>query len=194
MRILSRFLFVLTLPFFLGGSVWAQEQDPAEDQAPARDTEFTLTLSHVIGQPGKDAGLSILFGRKPGAPNVAKLRVRMTYPSAVLKFNRAEDAYLSRRVNLQIQGREEKGSGADSVLELNFDLPDPQGTNFPRGQLAMIYFDIAADAPDQVVPLNPQGWIDGAEILPDSPMAQIEPGAVRVAETPVFVGCFFFTH
>jgi len=150
-------------------------------------------LNKVIGQPGKEASLPVLLGRKQGAPNVAKLRVRMSYPGSVLKFNRAEDAYLSRRAKLQIQAKEEKRSGAESVLELNFELPDPQ-SNFPSGQIATVFFDIAAGAPDQVVPLKPQAWIDGAEILPDSPTAQIEPGEVRVSENPVFVGCFFFSH
>jgi hypothetical protein len=123
---------------------------------------------------------------------VAKLRVRVSYPSAVLQFKRAEDAYLSRRVHLQVQGKEEK-SGTQSVLELHFELPDPQAS-FPSGQIAAAHFDIAADAPEQVVHLNPQAWIDGAEILPDSAAAQMEAGEIRISQNPVYVGCFFFTH
>ncbi|HEY7679387.1 MAG TPA: hypothetical protein VIC04_02640 [Terriglobia bacterium] len=178
------------------GAAGQQQHPPSEQEPPppARDTTFTLTLNKVIGQPGKEASLPVLFARKPGAPNVTKLRVRVVYPGSVLKFNRAEDAYLSRRVKLQVQGKEDKGTGAESVLELSFDLPDPQGSNFPSGQIATVFFDVAAGAADQIVPLKPQAWIDGAEILPDSPAAQIEPGEVRVSQNPVFVGCFFFTH
>lgn len=173
----------------------AQEQHAPsqEEAAPARDTAITLTLNKVVGQPGKEASVPVLFGRKAGAPNVSKLRVRVSYPGTVLQFDRVEDAYLSRRAKLQIEGKQEQGAGEDSVLELNFELPDAQ-TNFPSGQIATVYFDIPEGTPDQVAPLNPQAWIDGVEILPDSPTAQIEPGQVRISRNPVFVGCFFFSH
>ena len=195
MKKLSEYFSLSVVAFLVCAPVAAQEQHPPgqEEAAPSRETALTLTLNKVIGQPGKEASLPVLFGRRQGAPNMAKLRVRMSYPGSVLKFNRAEDAYLSRRAKLQIQAKEEKGAGAESVLELNFELPDPQA-NFPSGQIATVLFDIAAGAPDQVVPLKPQAWIDGAEILPDSPTAQIEPGEVRVSENPVFMGCFFFSH
>ena len=172
----------------------AAQQEGSAEQAPARDTPFVLTLNKVVGLPGQEASLPVLFARKSGAPNVAKLRFRLSYPGSVIEFRRIEDAYLSRRVSLQIEAKEENPGGKDRTLEVNFSLPDPQGKEFPSGQIATIFFAVAAGAPDQVVHLNPQAWIDGAEILPDSPTAQVEPGEVRVSQTPVFVGCFFFTH
>ena len=57
-----------------------------------------------------------------------------------------------------------------------------------------IPFNVAADAADQTVPINPQAWIDEKQVMPDSPLAQIEPGHVRISQTPVFLSCFFFTH
>ncbi len=195
MRNLSGHLFLLiVVSFFCWPMTVQAQQEGEEEQRPARDTEFTITFGEGIGQPGADVSMPVMFARKPGAPNVAKLRARVSYPGNILKFDRVEDAYLSQRVNLQVQGREETGSGGESVLELNFDLPDPEGTNFPSGQIASVHFKIAADAADQIVPMNPQAWIDEEPVMPDSPLAQIEPGHVRISEIPVFLSCFFFTH
>ena len=183
------------LAFFLCQPILAQERQGGEEgAAPARDTEFTVSFGKVNGQPGTDVSMAILFARKPGAPNVAKLRARVSYSNAVLKFNRIEDAYLSRRAKLRVQAKEETGSGAENVLEMNFELADPEGANFPSGQIATVYFHVAADAADQIVPMNPQAWIDEKQVMPDSLQAQIEPGHVRISQTPVFLSCFFFTH
>ena len=183
------------LAFFLCQPILAQERHAGEGEAaPARDTEFTISFNKVNGQPGTDVSMAILFARKPGAPNVAKLRARVSYSNAVLKFNRIEDAYLSRRAKLRVQAKEETGAGAENVLEMNFEMPDPEGADFPSGQIATVYFNVAADAADQIVPMNPLAWIDEKQVMPDSPLAQIEPGHVRISQTPVFLSCFFFTH
>jgi hypothetical protein len=184
------------LIFILAGlsALPATAQDTAEDKAPARETPITLTLNKVIGLPGQEVNLPVLLARKSGAPNVVSLRIRVNYPGSVIQFNRVEDAYLSRRVNLQIEGREENADRNLRSLEINFSLPDPQNKEFPSGQIASIYFTVAADAPDQIVHLNPEAWIDGTAIFADHPTAQIVPGEVRVSQTPVFLSCFFFSH
>jgi len=171
----------------------ADAQEAAEE-VPARDTDFTFTLSKVIGQPGNEVSMPVLFGRKPGAANVATLRARVKYPQGALKYKRVEDAYLSRRVKLEVQAKESKSSGTESMLEMEFRLPDPQGSEFPSGHIATLSFDIAAGAADQVIHFNPDTWIDGVPVMPDSPQTLIEPGEVRVSVNPVMVGCFFFTH
>lgn len=162
-------------------------------EAAPRDADFTFTISKVIGQPGTEVSLPVLFGRKPGAANVATLRARVRYPAAALKFKRIEDAYLSRRVKLEVAARE-SGDGGESTLEMDFRLPEPQSSEFPSGHIATLYFDIAAGAADQVIHFNPETWIDGTPVASDSPLALIEPGEVRVAKEPVLVGCFFFSH
>jgi hypothetical protein len=192
MRELRTRCCLLILSLALSLSVAAQET--SGEQAAARETPITLTLNKVIGLPGQEVSLPVLFARKIGAPDLDELRMRVSYSGAVIQFLRAEDAYLSRRVNLKIGGAEEKGDGDLRTLEVTFTLPDAESKEFPSGQIAALFFTVATNAPDQVVHLNPQAWIDGAEITPDSPTAQIQPGEVRISQTPVFLSCFFFSH
>jgi hypothetical protein len=166
-------------------------QEPSESTAPARVTPFTLTLNKIVGLPGQEASLPVLFSRQADAPNLGKLRFTVKYPAAV-QYSKIEDAYLSRRVGMQVEAKEQN-SGSDRTLDVTFSLPD-SGKEFPSGQIATIYFKVAEGTPDQTIPLNPQAWIDGSEILPESASAQIEAGEIRVSQTPVFVICFFFTH
>jgi hypothetical protein len=176
----------------LSAGLWAQEPQ-AEEQAPARETPFTLSFAKVNGQPGTEVSVPILFARKPDAPNVKSLRARLPYPGPVLAYVRFEDAYLSRRAKLTLQAKDEKTSATENVLEISVELPDPQ-TSFPSGQIATLVFKIADNASDQVVAMNPEAWINGEQVKPDSASAQVEAGHIRISQTPVFVSCFFFTH
>ena len=188
-KLCALLVVLMTIPLL------AAAQEAAEEGAtPARETPMTLTINKVIGLPGEEVNVPVLFARRPGAANVTELRVRLSYPGTVIQFVRTDDAYLSRRVNLQIVGKEESGSGDERSLELTFTLPDPQSKEFPSGQIGSIYFKVAAGVPDQVVHLNPQTWIDGEAIATDNPTVSIEPGEVRVSQTPVFLSCFVFSH
>ena len=184
---------VVLLVLLLCGTApsWAQE---SAEQAPERDTDFTFTLSKVIGQPGNEVSMPVLFGRKPGAANVATLRARVSYPAAVLKYSRIEDAYLSRRVKLSVAAKESAAGEHQNQLEMEFRLPDPGSAEFPSGHIATIYFDIAPEAADQTIPFDPQTWVDEKRVPPDSSQTLIEIGEIRVSKAPVLVGCFFFTH
>ena len=182
---------VLALSLFCALPILAQDES-AGSQQPARDTPFTLALNKIVGLPGQEAALPVLFARKSGAPNLSVLRLRLAYPAAV-QFSKIEDAYLSRRAGLKVEAKEQT-SGDNRTLDVTFTLPDSQGKEFPSGQIATIHFTIADGTPDQVILLNPQTWIDGGEVLPESPSAQVEAGEIRVSQTPVFVSCFFFTH
>jgi hypothetical protein len=192
MRSLQLELLLLAL-LILCSSPCLTAQGTDEDAPLARETPFALTINKVVGLPEQEVNIPILFARKSGAPNLAELRFRVSYPGSVITFNRAEDAYLSRRVNLRVEGKEASADGDRRSLEVTFTLPDA-AKEFPSGQIGSIYFNVAAGAPDQVIPLKPNAWIDGNQILPDSPDAQIVPGEVRVSQTPVYLSCFFFSH
>ena len=161
-----------------------------DDTGEAKDTDFTISLPKVNGQPGTEVSLPVLFSRKTDAPNVTALRVRLRYTGGILKYVRTEDAYLSRRAQMKVQAKELSGS----EIEMNVELPDPQHTGFPSGQIATIFFKIADGAPDGVIPVPTEAWIDGKQVMPGSATAKVEPGEVSVSQTPVFVSCFFFTH
>lgn len=181
--------------FVLGGlSARAQEAAGMPEDKPARETDYTLSFSKAFVQPGNEVSLMVLFAQKSGVPGIRKLRARFPYPNKVLTFDRMEDAYLSRRAKLQMKAVPGVGSKPDEgTLEIDFALP-ANGAAFPSGQLATLIFKAANPAPDQVIRINPEAWIDDQPILPDSPQAQVEYGLVKITQEPVIVGCFFFTH
>jgi hypothetical protein len=185
---------LLCLTTLLPVPVRAQEGGAPEDK-PARETDYTLTLSKVFVQPGNEASVMVLFAAKSGTAPVKKLRATLPFASKVLSFDRMENAYLSRRAKLVMKAEPGKGAQADeSTLELNFELPAGSDAAFPSGQIATLVFKVSSPAEDQVIRLNPEAWIDDKPILPDSPEAQVEYGLVKVTQVPVIVGCFFFTH
>src|SRR5262245_42590649 len=81
-----------------------------------RDTDLTVTISKVNCQPGKEVSVPVMFSRKEGAANLAKLRVLLKYPGKALKYARFEDAYMSRRVKMVIQANEQQEPQAQSAL------------------------------------------------------------------------------
>ena len=171
--------------------MFAQESGgQGSDTGEGRDTDFTISLPKVNGQPGTEVSLPVLFSRKTDAPNVTTLRVRLRNTGSLLKYSRIEDAYLSRRAQMKMQAKELSAS----EIEMNFELPDPQHTGFPSGQIATVFFKIADGAPDGVIPVPAEAWIDAKQVMPNSTAAKVEPGEVRVSQTPVLVSCFFFTH
>lgn len=185
---------LLCLIAFFGANGQAQESGPPEEK-PARETDYTLTLSKAFVQPGNEASVMVLFAQKPGTAAVKKLRARIPFPAKILSFERMEDAYLSRRAKLVMKAEPGKGAKTDeSTLELNFELPAGSDAAFPSGQIATLIFKVASPAPDQAIRLNPEAWLDEQPILPDSPQAQVEYGLVKITQVPVIVGCFFFTH
>jgi hypothetical protein len=177
----------------LAVSVPANAQESAPEAEAGPETDYTLTFAKVNGQPGTEVSVAVLFARKTGTANVSTLQARLRYPGGVLQYVRIEDAYLSKRVKMQFEGKETPGSGGENQLDVSFSLPDSKAS-FPSGQIATIFFKIADGAPDGVVALPAEASIDGKPVLPDSAQAKVEPGHVNVSKTPVFVSCFFFTH
>jgi len=200
-------LFSLLLGWALAAGVWGHAQQPPEHapgassnaapESPAKpedERDFALTFSRAAGSPGSEIALPVYFTRRPGAANVAKVRVRLTYAGEGVSFKNAEDAYLSRRAGIEIQAKEEKASGGQSVLDVTFTLPNPSEKNFPSGQVAYLHFTVSSDATNATIPLRPELWIDDQAITADSPVARAEEGRLIVTTKPIFVGCFIFSH
>jgi len=190
-RIICAFALLVAIPL----AVNAQDSGPPEDAEPPRETDYTLSFSKAFVQPGSEVSVLVLFAQKPGTPNIKKLRARFAFPSNVLTFERMEDAYLSRRSKLAMKAEQAKGAkAAESILEVSFEMPPGSDGAFPSGQISTLTFTVANPAEDQVIRINPDGWIDDQPIQPDSPQAQVEYGLVKITQVPVIVGCFFFTH
>ena len=126
------------------GSEPAPARAGRPEAPPPRETDLTFSISKVNGQPGKEVNVPVMFSRKEGAANLAKLRVRLQYPGNRLTFVRMEDAYMSRRVKMVQQSKEAPNSQGQSSLELNFDLPETEPRpEYPSGQIATLFFNIA---------------------------------------------------
>lgn len=171
-----------------------QDAYSPDDAPPPRETDYTLSFSKAFVQPGNEVSLMVLFAQKSGTGNVKRLRARFPFPGEVLSYVRMEDAYLSRRVKLQMKAAGSQAAGDEQMLEMNFEMPAGSDAAFPSGQIATLFFKVADPAPDQVIRINPEAWIDDQPILPDSQQAQVEYGLVKITQEPVIVGCFFFTH
>ena len=176
------------------GAARGQDAYSPDDAPPPRETDYTLSISKVFVQPGNEVSVMVLFAQKSGTAPVKKLRARFPFPGKVLSYLRMEDAYLSRRVKLQMKAAGGQAAGDEQMLEINFEMPAGGDAAFPSGQIATLFFKVADPAPDQVIRINPEAWIDDQPILPDSPQAQVEYGLVKITQEPVVVGCFFFTH
>ncbi len=196
----SRNLRWLLVLLALATAGLAPEQSPAQETSTASDadetednSEFALTFSRAAGAPGEEVALPVYFTRRPGAPNVEKLTLRLSYPQSVVIYNKAEDAYLSRRAGVAIHA-EAKTSGEQSVLEISFTLPNPAEKDFPSGQIAYLHFTISSEADDQTVHLKPELWIDEQAVTASNSLARVEDGTILISASPIIVGCFFFTH
>ena len=99
---LCAFVILAGVPLFAQES-GAPAPTGQRETAPPRETDLTVSISKVNGQPGKDVNVPVMFSRKEGAANLAKLRVLLKYPGKALKFVRMEDAYMSRRVKMALQ-------------------------------------------------------------------------------------------
>ena len=176
----------------------APAQNPAQETSPTAEeaednSAFALTFSRAAGAPGSEVALPVYFTRRPEAPNVGKITLRMSYPKSIVTYDKVEDAYLSRRAGVEIQAKE-NNSGEQGVLEITFTLPDTTGKNFPSGQIAYLHFTISSEAADQTVHMKPEVWIDEQAVTASNSLARVEEGTILISASPILVGCFFFTH
>ena len=184
--------FTLFLGAWLGTRAHAQESRPAETEK-QDESDYAVTFGRAVGMPGQAVAVSIFFTRRSGVPNIRKLRVRLSFPTAGLSYDKSEAAYLARRTGVElrvIQG----GSGNNGTLDLTFTLPESSNREFPSGQIAYVHFTVSAEAKGGAISLRPEVWIEEKSVPSPEFRARLDDAKVIVSTSPILVGCFFFTH
>ena len=181
-------------------STWAGElaraqQPPAHEAEPQgqEERDYALTFGRTVGMPGQPVAVSVFFTRRMGVPNIHKLRLRLTFPTARLSFDRSEAAYLARRAGIELQ-TVQGGSGNEGTLDLTFTLPPNSDREFPNGQIAYVHFTVSEEAQKGGFSLRPELWIEDKPAAGSDLSARVADSRVIISDTPVLVGCFFFTH
>jgi hypothetical protein len=178
----------------LGGLARAQLPEPHEPEAQQQEEkDYSLTFGRTVAMPGQAAAVSVFFTRRASVPNIHKLRLRLTFPTAKLSFDRTETAYLARRAGVEIQ-TVQGGSGADGTLDLTFTLPPTSDREFPNGQIAYVHFTATPEAQKGGFSLRPELWIEDKPAVGSDLSARVADSRVIISDTPILVGCFFFTH
>lgn len=137
--------------------------------------------------------MSVFFTRRAGVPNIRKLRLRLTFPTARLSYDKSEAAYLARRAGVELEAVQ-GGSGNEGTLDLTFTLPASSDRQFPNGQIAYVHFTVASEAQKGGFSLRPELWIEDKPATGSDLSARVADARVIVSDTPILVGCFFFTH
>ena len=190
------------LGLFLGvwsGSV-ARAQAPqapqgpvTHEEAPQEERDYSLTFGRTVGLLGQPVAVSVFFTRRAGVPNIRKLRLRLTFPTARLSYDKSEVAYLARRAGVELQAVQ-GGSGNEGTLDLTFTLPASSDRQFPNGQIAYVHFTVPAEAQKGGFSLRPELWVEDKPAAGSDLSARVADARVIVSDTPILVGCFFFTH
>ena len=177
---------------WLGTQAHAQESRPTETEK-QDESDYAVTFGRAVGMPGQAVALSVFFTRRSDVPNIRKLRLRLSFPTAALSYDKLEAAYLARRAGLElrpIQG----GSGNNGTLDLTFTLPESSSREFPNGQIAYVHFTVSSEAKGGAISLHPEAWIEEKPIPSPEFRARLEDAKIIVTTSPILVGCFFFTH
>ena len=185
-------MIVLFLSAGLGTRAHAQESRPGETEK-QDDSDYAVTFGRAVGMPGQAVAVSVFFTRRSGVSNIRKLRLRLSFPTASLSYDKSEAAYLARRAGIElrpVQG----GSGNNGTLELTFTLPESSNREFPSGQIAYVHFTVSSEAKGGAISLRPEVWIEEKPVPSPEFRARLEDAKVIVSTSPILVGCFFFTH
>ena len=187
-------MLVLLLSTWAGQFARAQ-QPPAHEPEPQgqEERDYALTFGRTVGMPGQPVAVSVFFTRRMGVPTIHKLRLRLTFPTARLSFDRSEAAYLARRAGIEIQ-TVQGGSGNEGTLDLTFTLPPNSDREFPNGQIAYVHFTVSEEAQKGGFSLRPELWIEDKPAAGSDLSARVADSRVIISDTAVLVGCFFFTH
>ena len=195
----DRKLVAWLLAFFWGawsGSL-AHAQAPqgpvTHEEAPQEERDYSLTFGRTVGMPGQPVAVSVFFTRRSGVPNIRKLRLRLTFPTPTLSYDKAEAAYLARRAGVELQ-TVQGGSGNEGTLDLTFTLPASSDREFPNGQIAYVHFTVSSEAQKGGFSLRPELWIEDKPATGSDLSARVADARVIISDTPILVGCFFFTH
>jgi hypothetical protein len=166
---------------------------PAHEGETQEERDYSLTFGRTVGLLGQPVAVSVFFTRRAGVPNVRKLRLRLTFPTARLSYDKSEVAYLARRAGVELQ-TVQGGSGNEGTLDLTFVLPASSTREFPNGQIAYVHFTVPAEAQKGGFSLRPELWIEDKPAVGSDLSARVADARVIVSDTPILVGCFFFTH
>jgi len=189
-------LLIFFLCAALGDLARAQQpeaHDPAGPIPPQEERDYNLTFGRTVALLGQPAAVSVFFTRRAGVPNIHHLKLRLAFPTARLSFDKAETAYLARRAGVELQTIQ-GGSGNEGTLDLTFTLAPSSTREFPNGQIAYVHFTVAPDALKGGFSLRPQLWIEDKPAVGSDLSARVADARVIVSDTPILVGCFFFTH
>jgi hypothetical protein len=189
---------MLTLVLWASLGQLARAQQPPQHRQEAEESgqeerDYVLTFGRTVGMPGQPAAVSVFFTRRMGIPNIRTLRLRLTFPTARLSFDRSEAAYLARRAGVELQ-TVQGGSGDEGTLELTFTLAPDSEREFPNGQIAYVHFTVSEEAQKGGFSLRPELWIEDQPAVGSDLSARVDDSRVIISDTPVLVGCFFFTH
>jgi len=174
----------------------AQQPEPHEPEGQAQQQEerdYSLTFGRTVAMPGQPAAVSVFFTRRSGIPNVRKLRLKLAFPTAKLSFDRTEVAYLARRAGIEVQ-TVQGGSGDEGTLDVTFTLSPTSDREFPNGQIAYVHFTVTPEAQKGGFSLKPELWIEDKPAVGSDLSARVADARVIISDTPILVGCFFFTH
>ncbi len=185
----------LLLSVSLGQLGYAQQPptDHGPDPEDQEERDYSLTFGRTVGMPGQPVAVSVFFTRRTGVPNIQTLQLRLTFPTARLSFDRSEAAYLARRAGVELETLQ-GGSGDEGTLELTFTLPPDSEREFPNGQIAYVHFTVTEEAQRGGFSLQPELWIEDQPAIGSDLSARVADSRVIISDTPVLVGCFFFTH
>jgi len=169
-------------------------QPPTQHEGETQEErDYSLTFGRTVAMPNQAAAVSVFFTRRTGVPNIRKLRLRLTFPTARLSYDKSEAAYLARRAGVELQ-TVQGGSGNEGTLDLTFMLPASPDRQFPNGQIAYVHFTVPAEAQKGGFSLRPELWIEDKPAVGADLSARVADARVIVSDTPILVGCFFFTH
>ena len=187
---LALLLSVLLVPF---GYAQQPPTDHGPDSEDQEERDYSLTFGRTVGMRGQPVAVSVFFTRRAGVPNIQTLRLRLAFPTARLSFDRSEAAYLARRAGVELETLQ-GGSGDEGTLDLTFTLPPDSEREFPDGQIAYVHFTVTEEAQNGGFSLQPELWIDDQPAAGSDLSARVADSRVIISDTPVLVGCFFFTH
>jgi hypothetical protein len=168
----------------------------APSGAPSREQEPTnLTLGEASAPPGSPVTAPLTLSVPEGA-EVGSLKVRLTYPKALLTFEKVEPSGLSLGVGAAVDATVEEGlGGKSSTLAVTISTGSPPPKALPPGPLAYIGFRISDRAePESTIPLTHSAEAFGV----GDPPRRVEPisaapAAIQVS-APAVPACFFYMH
>lgn len=152
-----------------------------------------------VGESAAQAGSPVvapLTLAAPGGVEIGAVDVRLTFPTALLTFEKIEPSGLALAVDAVVQAEvKAEPDGKSSTLHVKVFTAPASGRSLPSGPLAYLAFKVSETAkPETSIAL-----VHAAEALTTGePRQQVRPltaakAAIKVARPPV-PACFFYMH